>query len=388
MIAVKAPVDTIELSQPDASPRRGRRTPQSFLLPDFISGPENAFALFVCRQPEPISQRGNPLLLVGPSGSGKTALAMTIVQRELSNIANSPLPLDASSLNPAATETQGAPEATGESPSLLYLPAVDFARNYGQALGADDLEHFRRRLAMVDRLVVDDIHAIADKTAAQEELAARIESRVLNAQTTILTCRRLPSELRGIRPLLASRMLPGLTVSLALPGAAARHEILTRLCRQADLAIDSDWVDLLARGLPNDLSARQLAAVVQHLRLLHQRGHTIDSKAIEAAIGTAIGGTEPTIAAIAKAVARRFQLKTSELKSSTRRQQVVRARSLAMYLGRQLTESSLQQIGEYFGGRDHSTVLHACRTTEKMLATNSQLSQTADEVSEQLRVAG
>lgn len=357
-------VDTIEILQPEAAPRRVRRPDQGSLLPDFVAGPENAFAVFVCRQQESIAHRGNPLLLVGPAGSGKTSLAMTLACHELSLV-----------------------EARESPASMLYLPAADYARSYANSLSADDLEHFRTRIATVDLLVIDDIHTIVDKVAAQEELAARIESRVQKNLPSILTCRRLPSELRGIRPLLASRMLPGLTVTLSLPGPEARLEILTRLCGQAELTMDADWIDVLCRGLPADLSTRRLAAVVNHLQLLSKHNQRLDFAAITAAIHSTSGGSEPTIAAIAKAVARRFQLKTSELKSSTRRQQVVRARSLAMYLGRQLTEASLQQIGEYFGGRDHSTVLHACRKTESLLATNSQLSQTADEVSEQLRAA-
>ncbi|QEG38048.1 DnaA/Hda family protein [Roseimaritima ulvae] len=357
-------IDTIELKQPDLSHRRGRRSQSSWLLSDFVTGQENAFAAFVCRQSESIAQCGNPLLLVGPTGCGKTALAMTIACHELM--------LAGDEDDPA---------------SMLYLAAADFARNYANAVSADDLEHFRNHIASADLLLIDDIHTIVDKVPAQEELAARIEARVRAAAPTIVTCRRLPSELRGIRPLLASRMLPGLTVPLALPSGDARREIVWRLCQQAELEIDVDWVDVLCRSLPEDFSAPRLAAVVNHLRLLSEHGDALDAPAIRSAIDAVCGGSEPTIASIAKAVARRFKLKTSELKSSTRRQQVVRARSLAMYLGRQLTESSFQQIGEYFGGRDHSTVLHACRKTEALLVSNSQLSQTADEVSEQLRSA-
>lgn len=354
-------LDTIELLQPSSTHRRQKGGEGTALLPHFIAGPENAFALFVCRQQESISLRGNPLLLVGPTGCGKTTLAMTIATLEL--------------------------EQHNGDASMLYLPAADFARNYTNALSADDLEHFRERTDSIDLLVIDDVHSIAEKPSSQEELAARLESRDRRGMPSILTCRRLPSEFRGIRPLLASRMLPGLTVSLRLPGQEARQAIIEQLCQKNSLKIDPDWIDLLCRGLPDSLSVRRLAAVVNHLRLLDENKKPIDAVAIQAAITVASGGNEPTIGAIAKAVARRFQLKTAELKSSTRRQQVVRARALAMYLGRQLTASSLQQIGEYFGGRDHSTVLHACRKTSELLASNSQLSQTADEVREQLQTA-
>ncbi|WP_162006850.1 DnaA/Hda family protein [Roseimaritima sediminicola] len=385
-------LDAIPLLHPAPGPRRTRRAQPQWLLEQYITGPENAFAAFVSRQRDPIALRGNPLLLVGPSGSGKTALAMTWASQELTL-------LEQAAADRRSAEDVGQPGQSGDAgksgksadagkpapASMLYMAAADFARDYAGALGADDLEHFRQHIADVDLLVIDDVHTIVDKGPAQEELAARIEGRVRAGRPLILTCRRLPSELRGIRPLLASRMLPGLTVALEPPGGEARLEILTQLCRAASLEIESDWIDLLARSVPDGYPVPRLAALVNHLGLLAQHGRTIDGDAIARALKAVSGGKEPTIAAIAKAVARRFKLKTAELKSSTRRQQVVRARSLAMYLARQLTEASFQQIGEYFGGRDHTTVLYACRKTEELLGTNSQLSQTADEVRELLK---
>lgn len=359
------------------APRRARRAGEERpLLDQFAAGPENRFAAFVCRQTESIADRGNPLLLVGPSGSGKTALAMTIAAAELT------------ASERAASDGAVAAPPPDEAPApVLLMPAVDFARGYAEAVDADDLDHYRRRLGAASVLVIDDVHMLTDKPAAQEELAARIERRTLEQRPTILTCRRLPTELRGIRPLLSSRMLPGLTVPLALPGPEARIWIVQQLLQSAKLSVDADVVDLLCRGLPAGLPARRLGAAVNHLRLWCRNAKLPpDSRAVQATIDAVGTVAEPSMADIAKAVARRFKLKTSDLKSSTRRQQVVRARALAMFLGRQLTDASLQQIGEFFGGRDHTTVLHACRKTEQLLATSHDLSRTADEVVELLRV--
>src|SRR5690606_28759594 len=133
------------------------------------AGPENRLAAFVCGSGEAIAQRGNPLLLVGPSGSGKSALAATLAAAEV--------------------ERQGRGR-------LVRLTAVDFARRYAEAVDGDDLTHFRDPLDEADVLLVEDVHLIADKVAAQEELAGRIALRTDLARVTLITCRRMPTEIR------------------------------------------------------------------------------------------------------------------------------------------------------------------------------------------------
>lgn len=354
-----ASVQLIELKAPiNASPRRhvGAERP---LLPHFYAGPENRLVAFVCGTRQGIADRGNPLLLTGPSGCGKSALAATV----------------------AANETESCTAA-----KVLHFKAVDFARRYAEGVDGDDLDHFRKPVSEADVLWIDDVHLIADKGPAQEELAARLADRFERSRVTILTCRRLPSEIRGFRPLLSSRMLPGLTIQVSPPGGDARRELLRALADDAEFSVDDELLDLLAAGLPAGLPTPRLAAAISHLRLWCRNAESSPTAAaIQSAIDAASSAHAPTIPAIAGAVARRFKLKTADLKGPTRRQQVVRARALAMFLGRQLTDRSLQQIGDYFGGRDHTTVLHACRKTESLLGNSPDLSRAADEVTEALR---
>lgn len=356
-----ASVQRIELKTPlSASPRRhvGAERP---LLTHFYAGPENRLAAFICDTRQSIAERGNPLLLIGPSGSGKSSLAATLAANE--------------------AEEQIASK-------VLHFKAIDFARRYAEAVDGDDLEHFRQPVSEADVLWIDDVHLIADKGAAQEELAARLADRFERSRATILTCRRLPTEIRGFRPLLSSRMLPGLTIQVSPPGSEARRELLGVLADDAELQIDGELLDLLAAGLPAGLSVPRLAAAISHLRLWCRNAESPPTVgAVQAAIDAASSNHAPTIPAIAGAVARRFKLKTADLKGPTRRQQVVRARALAMFLGRKLTDRSLQQIGDYFGGRDHTTVLHACRKTESLLGSSPDLSRAADEVTETLRTS-
>ncbi len=134
---------------------------------------------------------------------------------------------------------------------FALTPATDFARQYARAVDADELNQLRTQFQAADVVLVDDVHLIVDKPAAQEELAARVESRVAERRPTILTCRRLPTQLPGIRPLLASRMLlPGLTVPIRLPGAAAVERIIAGLSERIQLNWKADDQKLLAAGCP------------------------------------------------------------------------------------------------------------------------------------------
>lgn len=349
------------------------------LLPVFFAGEENRLVAFVCgtthSDPEStdfadsLASMG-PLLLVGPSGSGKSALASHLAAKFLDRMAVELVPS----------------EGNGEANALIFLSAIDFARLYARAVDADDITRFRSELQSVPVLVIDDVHSMIDKPSAQDELAARLEARSAASLPTILTCRRLPTQVSGLRPLLVSRMLPGLTVPIRLPGAETRRSLVASLSQRRDLALGEEELDLLCSGLPNEISASQIEAVVRHLELwCRMKATRPNMTAIRGAIDSIAPASEVSTDQVAKTVARRYKIKLAELKSGTRRQEVVRARSLAMFLSRQLTGNSYDKIGKYFGGRDHTTVLHACRKTEAMIENDNELRITANEVTDHLK---
>ena len=352
-------VHSFPLERPIARVRKRAAQIQGGSLPYFIAGEENRMVHFVASSETSIFDLGNPLLLIGPSGSGKTAIALHLAARESSR------------------------SQTGEPMPVLYYPAIDFARLYAEAVGADDLPPLRQEINDAPILVIDDLHLINDKSAAQDELAARIEERVTRGLPTLLTCKRLPSDIRGMRSLLVSRVLPGLTIPLDMPAAAARAQLLRELAVHLDLDIDEKLFDLLDRRLEPRLPTRALEAALKQVSLWCRMHDAVPSEdAIISAVAVVGEREEVSLAAIVTAVARYFKLKVADLRSSSRKQNLVRARSLAMFIARQLTSKSMQQIGEYFGGRDHTTVLHAIRKTELLLDSDSELQRAAEEVRE------
>ena len=419
-------VQTIALRVPAAIRGHAGRptTPQAPLLPVFIAGEENRIVWFACQSPigqiavtthdasSTTHEAGSPgiaqtqigsapnatdenrwgliamspVLLVGPSGCGKTAIATHLATRILDEVAPS-VPATQS----PAIQSGGSPTSNtaARSTTSLFMPGVDFARYYARAVDSDEITRFRRDIDSAPVLVIDDVHLMVGKPASQDELASRIENRSRSGRPTILTSRRLPTQVAGLRPLLVSRMLPGLTIPIRPPGREARRELLLEFSRRRQLAIGDDELDMLCDALEVDLPARNLDSAMAHVDLYcRMKGCPPNVHAVRAAIGSIQPTSDLSTDRVAKVVSRRYKLKLSDLKSGTRRQEVVRARSLAMYLTRQLTGSSYHQIGKYFGGRDHTTVLHACRKTESMIQDDTELRVTADEVTEQLKATG
>lgn len=361
--------------------RQRRRDPPVVrpVTPLFYYGNENRLAGYVCDQSvSPLLEIARPLLLVGPSGVGKTALALHLAQR---------IGIDSvwdrlSDIDPGG----GGVTSRVLSSRVLYQPAIDFAREFASSIDSKDMPRMRSRLDETCVWVIDDLHLIADKSPAQEELAARLEARDAAGRITIVTCRRLPSEIRGLRPPLVSRTLPGLTVELRPPEGDARKAVLRELVLAHLPDTDPDTWALLDGGLQSCLTVRELEAGVKQVAMwCRMNDSPLCAEALQSAAGEVSGTTEAiTIKSITAAVARQLGVKSSEMRSGARRQNIVRARSLAMYLARKLTDASLSHIGDAFGGRDHSTVLHAIRKTESAFDQDTGLRRAADQITERL----
>jgi chromosomal replication initiator protein len=286
----------------------------------FIAGEENRFVWFACQSPigqiappasvsaasaeiaeldDDASQVGSaprlvdenrwgliamsPILLVGPSGCGKTAIATHLATRILDEVA----PAIPASESAADSNGPTASNSAARSTTSLFMPGVDFARYYARAVDSDEIARFRRDIDSAPVLVIDDVHLMVGKPASQDELASRIENRSRSGRPTILTSRRLPTQVAGLRPLLVSRMLPGLTIPIRQPGNEARRELLLEFSRRRQLAIGNDELDLLCEGLEADLPARNLDSAMAHVDLYcRMKGCGANVHAVRAAIGS------------------------------------------------------------------------------------------------------
>jgi chromosomal replication initiator protein len=360
---------TLSLDQP--KPRRqGGAAPGSAELPGsildvFVYGPENESLtdLFSAERILNLSSL-TPIYLYGPNAVGKTVLAASIAARY---------------------------GRSHQLTNVVLCNGVEFARALSTAIDADDMDRFRRRFRECPILVVDGLQDLISKPAAQEEMIQMLDHREQRLIPTIITGLVLPTAMRGLKPALTSRCIGGLSLAIQYPGQEARKRIVGLLAKSLDVRLTTEELNHFASRFADTISVPELQGLL--FKWLHQERieRTIATSATSVALDRLVDARAqakiPELAEIAKLVAKETSVKLSDLRGTTRRSQIVRARSLAMLLARQLTPLSYQQIGEYFGRRDHTTVIYACRKTEADLAIDLELSRAADEVKRKLQQA-
>lgn len=358
MTLVEDGVRSIPLfGRPIGNPDHARRESVGAALPEFIIGPENRL---VGTAVESVLESSvpsySPLVLYGPSGSGKTHLATGLV----------------------------AAWTAGRRRTAVSAAALDFARELNDAHETQTLDDFRERYRRTSLFVLEDVGLLAEKPTAQRELIATLDQLAEEGRLVVVTAAAAPAQLPGLLPGLVSRLSAGLMVPLARPGRHARLEIVRRLTALRSLGWQEAVVEAFAEGLEGTVP-ELFGALVQLEIAAQLEGETIDAERIRRYLAERQGTRAVSIREITLATARHFSLKVGDLRSPSRRRAVVTARGVAMYLARTLSGMSYQQIGSYFGGRDHTTVSYGCATTEKLLETEPAIRESIAALERRLR---
>lgn len=325
----------------------------------FLAGPENMLvrSLVQAALADPIVY--NPLVLCGPTGVGKSSVALALAAQR--------------------RERFGLKQ-------VVSTTGADLLRGLKHAIESDSTADFRSRFHRCDLLVIDELHLLAEKAAVQQFLVLALDVLLKRGVLVIATLPRLPHEIEGLSPALASRLLGGLVVPLAPPGPLARRELLLEAAEQVDLPL-SDHALAQLTGT-NDAKGFQPAITVPRLRhAVLQLAANANGRARKhrpAEITELLAAERPDPKAVFRqvtlVVAKHFDLTATQLKSKSRQQHIADARGLAMYVSRRLTGASYAEIGRFFGSRDHSTVLHACQKTERLVAGDDRAHRLIDDL--------
>ena len=261
----------------------------------------------------------------------------------------------------------------------LCVTAKEFAAELADAFEVNAVVEFRKKYRECSLLTLDDIDSLAGRSAAQIELVYTLDALVDRGTQVVLTASVPPARLNQLHPTLVSRIGEGLAVGLAPPCVEVRTALWRRFAQLRQVELPEPVARILAEGVRGTVSDLQTAFAELEPAARLDRGH-IDACWARKFIHSRSADRQPPLSAIATRTARHFTLHLADLRGPSRRRAIVTARNIAMYLARQLTDHSLDHIGTYFGGRDHTTVLHGCRKTENLLKSDPLTQQAIDRI--------
>lgn len=332
---------------------------ENYTFDRFVIGKGNqmahAAALVVSEEPGEVY---NPLFFYGGVGLGKTHLMQAIGHQLLE-------------LNPEA--------------NVKYVTSEKFANDFINSIQNRTSEQFRQEYRNVDLLLVDDIQFFADKEGTQEEFFHTFNTLFDRKKQIVLTSDRLPNEIPKLEERLVSRFEWGLSVDITPPDLETRIAILRKKADANLLDIPNDTLSYIAGQFQSNIRELEGALVrVQAYATMHGREITtsLAADALKSLIRSS--DREITVEKIQEETAKHFQISVKELKGKSRVQRIVIPRQVAMYLARELTKLSLPKIGAAFGGKDHTTVLHAHDKITKLQQTDGDTKHDIQEIKEAL----
>ena len=326
----------------------------------FVVGNNNSFAhaaaMAVAQQP---GKAYNPLFLYGGTGLGKTHLLHAIGQHVV---------------------------GSKKAAKVSYVSSEKFTNEYIAAIQENQLVKFRKKYRQTDVLLIDDIQFLAGKERIQEEFFHTFNALHEAHKQIVLTCDRPASEIQNLEHRLVSRFEWGLVTDLQPPDVETRLAILRNKVKTMGVEIPEDVLSFLANRIRTNIR-RLEGALIRVASYAHLTGKQLTSDVVENLLREILqeeGRHTITIEVIQKKVAEKFDLRMADMTSKRRPENIAFPRQIAMFLSRQLTEHSLSAIGEAFGGRDHGTVLHACRLVKDRMEIDANVRQTVHYLEKQL----
>jgi len=337
-------------SKPQTTVRKRQTTglDPRYRFDNFVLGKSNELGFAAASQ---IAQKPgdayNPLLLYGSTGLGKTHLLHAI-----GNLIREQSP----------------------STKVLYLDSERFVSDMIRALRHGAIDNFKKHYRSAGALLIDDIQFFAGKKSSQEEFFHTFNTLLDSNQQIVLTCDRYPKEVEGLEARLRSRFGWGLTVAIEPPDFETRVAILLNKAQEKGIQLDEPVAFLIAKRLRSHVRDLEgaLNTLIANARFTGREITESFTREVLRDLLT-VHDRLITIENIQKTVCEYYKMRMAELLSKRRPRSIARPRQMAMALCKELTQHSLPEIGDAFGGRDHTTVLHACRTIERLCETDGRL---------------
>lgn len=332
-----------------------------YTFDSFVVGPSNRFAqaasLAVAEDP---AGAYNPLFLYGGVGLGKTHLMQAIAHyvRE-------------------------------HHPSLyvVYVSSETFTNDLINSLRKSSMAEFRRKYRNIDLLLVDDIQFVAGKEQTQEEFFHTFNALYEADKQIVISSDRSPKEIPTLEERLRSRFEWGLTTDIQAPDLETRIAILRKKAELEGITLPSETYLYIASEIQSNIRELE-GALIRVVAYASLQGRDVTPETAAEALKDIISSRKSrviTIAAIQEAVASHFGINVEDMKTKKRTRAIAYPRQVAMYLARELTDASLPRIGEEFGGRDHSTVIHACDKIKEASQNGGTLAQTLRELTQKIK---
>ena len=302
----------------------------------------------------------NPLFIYGGSGLGKTHLAQAI-----------------------GVETK----EKFQDKVVLYVTGHEFSSQFADATINNKRNDFLHFYQMIDLLIIDDIHELTGKAKTQDVFFEIFNHLHQTGKQLIITSDKAPADMEGIEDRLLSRFKWGLSAELTTPDYESRKAILKQYAYNEGIEISDDILDYVAAHITNNIRELEgaLISLLAHSTLNKE---TITIELARQIIDKLVKNTtrELSVGYIQKVVCDYFNLQAEAITSKTRKREIVQARQIAMYFAKNMTKLSLATIGSQIGGKDHATVLHACKTVNNLIDTDRQFKGYIEEIEKKLKI--